>query len=200
MGLFPSGSSMTSACRPTSCRSFRRYVTLKQAGTRYKGSARSIPEKTPSFSVDPDRGFFYCFGCRAGGDVFKFLELHEKMGFRMRFACWLRSSACPSLRRPTARLVDATLREGLLKAHEIAAGFFREQLPGATGARARRYLAERGIAPETVDQLGLGLAPAGPTALRKRLLDAGLTESLLIQSGLALRRENGRSSTGSAIG
>ena len=90
---------------------------------------------------------------------------------------------------PPCRMGD--LREGLLKAHEIAAGFFREQLSGATGVRARRYLAERGIAPETVDQLGLGLAPAGPTALKKRLLDAGLTESLLIQSGLALRRESG---------
>jgi DNA primase len=167
------------------------YVPLKQAGTRYKGLCPFHSEKTPSFSVDPDRGFFYCFGCRAGGDVFKFLELHEKMGFQDAVRLLAQKLGMPVPEETDGPSVDATLREGLLKAHEIAAGFFREQLSGATGARARRYLAERGIAPETVDQLGLGLAPAGPTALKKRLLDAGLTESLLLQSGLALRRESG---------
>jgi DNA primase len=167
------------------------YVPLKQAGTKYKGLCPFHSEKTPSFSVDPDRGFFYCFGCRAGGDVFKFLELHEKMGFQDAVRLLAQKLGTPVPEETDGPSVDATLREGLLKAHEIAAGFFREQLSGATGTRARRYLAERGIAHETIDQLGLGLAPAGPTALKKRLLDAGLTESLLIQSGLALRRESG---------
>ena len=59
------------------------YVPLKQAGDdATRGSARSIREKTPSFHVNPDKGFFHCFGCGVGGDVFKFLELHEKVGFQ----------------------------------------------------------------------------------------------------------------------
>ena len=58
------------------------YVPLKRAGTKYKGLCPFHSEKTPSFTVDADKGFFYCFGCQAGGDVFKFLELHEKVGFQ----------------------------------------------------------------------------------------------------------------------
>ena len=58
------------------------YVPLKRAGTSYKGNCPFHSEKTPSFVVHPDKGFFHCFGCGAGGDVFKFLELHEKVGFQ----------------------------------------------------------------------------------------------------------------------
>src|SRR5688572_26836898 len=58
------------------------YVPLKRAGTTYKGLCPFHSEKTPSFTVNPDKGFFYCHGCHVGGDVFKFLELHEKVGFQ----------------------------------------------------------------------------------------------------------------------
>ena len=58
------------------------YVPLKRAGTTYKGLCPFHSEKTPSFHVNPDKGFFHCFGCGVGGDVFKFLELHEKVGFQ----------------------------------------------------------------------------------------------------------------------
>ena len=58
------------------------YVPLKRAGATYKGLCPFHSEKTPSFHVNPDKGFFHCFGCGVGGDVFKFLELHEKVGFQ----------------------------------------------------------------------------------------------------------------------
>ena len=58
------------------------YVPLKRAGTSYKGLCPFHSEKTPSFNVMPEKGFFHCFGCQVGGDVFKFLELHEKVGFQ----------------------------------------------------------------------------------------------------------------------
>src|SRR6187397_356151 len=57
------------------------YVPLKKAGTTYKGNCPFHSEKTPSFHVNPDKGFFHCFGCGVGGDVFKFIELHEKISF-----------------------------------------------------------------------------------------------------------------------
>ena len=57
------------------------YVPLKRAGATYKGLCPFHAEKTPSFHVNPEKGFFHCFGCGAGGDVFKFLELHEKLAF-----------------------------------------------------------------------------------------------------------------------
>jgi len=58
------------------------YVSLRKAGTGYKGLCPFHSEKTPSFTVNRDKGFFHCFGCGAGGDVFKFLELQEKLGFQ----------------------------------------------------------------------------------------------------------------------
>ena len=78
----PDSSSTTSACRRTSCRSCRSTCRSKRAGTSYKGLCPFHSEKTPSFHVHPDKGFFHCFGCGVGGDVFKFLELHEKVGFQ----------------------------------------------------------------------------------------------------------------------
>src|SRR5690348_13626871 len=57
------------------------YVSLKKVGAKYKGLCPFHGEKTPSFNVDRDKGFFHCFGCQAGGDVIKFIELHERVGF-----------------------------------------------------------------------------------------------------------------------
>ena len=59
----------------------QQYVSLKQAGRVFKGLCPFHSEKTPSFQVDPDKGFFYCFGCQKGGDVFQFVELQENVGF-----------------------------------------------------------------------------------------------------------------------
>src|SRR6187549_1917197 len=100
------------------------YVSLKRVGRTYKGLCPFHSEKTPSFHVDPEKGFFHCFGCGAGGDVFKFLELHEKIGFPD--AVRLLAQKCgvalpePSEGSGDDGRRDAALREALLKAHEIA--------------------------------------------------------------------------------
>jgi DNA primase len=171
------------------------YVPLKRVGGKYKGLCPFHAEKTPSFHVDPDRGFFHCFGCGAGGDVFKFVELQEKVGFpdAVRFLAQKFGVALPEhgdaadeeLRR------DAAGREALLKMHEIAAAYFREALAGRSGGRARQSLAERGVTSQTADQLGLGYAVSSRDGLKSRLASAGFAEHLLLQSGLVVRRENG---------
>ena len=169
------------------------YVPLKRTGGTYKGLCPFHSEKTPSFSVNPDRGFFYCFGCHAGGDVFKFLELQEKLGFQdvVRLLAQKLGVPIPEETDSDDGRRDAALREGLLKVHESAAAFFRDQLAGPSGARARRYLADRGIETQTIDRLGFGYAPGGPDALKRRLAGAGFTDALLLESGLVLRRDNG---------
>src|SRR5438128_11892225 len=95
------------------------YVPLKRAGRTYKGLCRLHGEKTPSFHVDPDKGFFHCFGCHVGGDVFKFLELHEKVSFPEAVKL-LASKFGMTLPEPTEgdedQRRDASLREALLKA------------------------------------------------------------------------------------
>jgi DNA primase len=171
------------------------YVPLKRAGTRYKGLCPFHSEKTPSFTVDADKGFFYCFGCHAGGNVFKFLELHEKVGFQdaVRMLAQKFGVAIPedAGTTPEDARRDAALREGLLKVHEVAAAFFREQLASPAGVRARRQLADRGVSAETVASLGLGVAPGAPTALKNRLLEQGFSIGVLLRSGLVQQRDNG---------
>src|SRR5262245_6486952 len=175
------------------------YVSLRKAGTTYKGLCPFHSEKTPSFHVNPEKGFFHCFGCGAGGDVFKFLELHEKVGFpdAVRMLAQKFGVALPDVGDgddQDARR-DAALREGLLKLHEIAAAYFREQLAAPAGARARQQLADRGIAAATIDQLGLGFAPVSRDALLQRLRKQGFAENLLLQSGLLVRRDPGLSTS-----
>src|SRR6266536_2702157 len=171
------------------------YVPLKKLGAKYKGLCPFHSEKTPSFNVDPDKGFFYCFGCHAGGDVFKFLELHEKAGFQdaVRMMAQKFGIAVPETTEGNSDDArrDASLREAMLKIHEVAAEFFREQLAAPAGARARRQLADRGVDAGTIEQLGLGYAPPATTALKSRLAKQGFSEGLLLQSGLILKRDNG---------
>jgi len=170
------------------------FVPLKKAGANYKGLCPFHSEKTPSFQVNPDKGFFHCFGCGAGGDVFKFLELHEKIGFQdavkmlaQRFGVALPETSEDS---EDARR-DAGLREALLKMHEVAAAYYREQLEGSAGTRARQQLKERGLTQATIEQLGLGFAPPSREGLKARLLRQGFAAPLLVQSGLAVQRDNG---------
>ncbi|HEY7171343.1 MAG TPA: DNA primase [Vicinamibacterales bacterium] len=167
------------------------YVPLKRAGRTYKGLCPFHGEKTPSFNVDPDKGFFHCFGCHVGGDVFKFVELHEKIGFqeavRLLAAKFGLSLPEPAEGDETRR--DAGLREALLKMHEIAGAYFREQLAAAPGARAREQLTERGLTARTIGELGLGYAPSTRDGLKKRLLAQGFAAPLLLQSGLVVQRD-----------
>jgi DNA primase len=170
------------------------YVPLKRAGTSYKGNCPFHNEKTPSFNVNPDKGFFHCFGCGVGGDVFKFLELHEKVGFQdaVRMLAQKLGVAVPEAEGASDdSRRDSALRESLLKVHEIAAAYFREQLAAPAGARARAQLADRGVAKGTVEKLGLGFAPVSRDGLKARLLKQGFSQPLLLQSGLVVQRQAG---------
>jgi DNA primase len=170
------------------------YVSLKRSGRTYKGLCPFHSEKSPSFHVDPEKGFFHCFGCNAGGDVFKFLELHEKMGFadavRMLAQKVGLSLPEPAEGDPSARQ-DTALRESLLKMHELAAAYFQEQLAGAAGGRARQQLRDRDVTPQAIAELGLGYAPQSRDALKTRLLEQGFAQAMLVQSGLVVQRDNG---------
>ena len=97
------------------------YVSLKKNGRTWKGLCPFHSEKTGSFHVDPEKGFFHCFGCNAGGDVFKFLELHEKLAFpeAVRLLAQKVGLAIPETVDGNADDAsrDAGLREALLKVH-----------------------------------------------------------------------------------
>jgi DNA primase len=167
------------------------YVPLRRAGTSYKGLCPFHGERTPSFTVNRDKGFFHCFGCGQGGDVFKFVELQEGVGFQesvkrvaSRFGITL-----PEPEASEHAQADEAEREALLKMHELAAGFFREQLASPAGRAAREMLDRRGLTQATVDLLGLGFAPAGRDSLLRLLRDRGFSSALIVRSGLGLERE-----------
>ena len=171
------------------------YVSLKKNGRTWKGLCPFHSEKTGSFHVDPEKGFFHCFGCNAGGDVFKFLELHEKLAFpeAVRQLAQKVGLAIPETVDGNSDDAsrDAGMREALLKVHEIAAAYFQEMLAGAAGARARQQLAEREMPPEAITQLGLGFAPNSRDGLKSRLLAQGFSQATLLSSGLIVQRDNG---------
>jgi DNA primase len=194
MGLFPQTFIDDLRLQANILQVVQEYVPLKRAGTKYKGLCPFHSEKTPSFTVDAEKGFFYCFGCHAGGDVFKFLELHEKVGFQdaVRTLAQKAGVSIPESEGTSddARK-DSALREALLKVHEIAAAYFREQLAAPSGARARQQLAGRDVTAQTVQELGLGFAPSSRDGLKARLLAQGFAENVLLQSGLLVQREGG---------
>ncbi len=170
------------------------YVSLRKAGTSYKGLCPFHGEKTPSFQVNRERGLFYCFGCNVGGDVFKFIELHEKVGFpdAVRQLAQRFGIPIPELDTSASGRESAAEREALLKIHELASAHFREQLHAPRGARIRTYLErDRGLTADTIAALGLGYAPPARDALRRYLMVHGFSPALLITSGLVVRREDG---------
>jgi DNA primase len=167
------------------------YVSLKKTGATYKGLCPFHGEKTPSFHVNRDKGFFHCFGCGVGGDVFKFLELHEKVGFAeavkqlaQRFGL-----ALPELEQSDDQRASAAERETLLKIHEAAAAWFRDQLQTPAGARVRKQIADREVSAPTAEAMGLGWAPRD--GLRQALLKQGFSQGHLLRAGLIVQRDDG---------
>jgi DNA primase len=168
------------------------FVPLRRSGTTWKGLCPFHPEKTPSFHVNRDKGFFHCFGCGVGGDVFKFVSLHERVGFgeAVRLLASRLGVPLPELPDQGARN-DAAEREALLTVHESAAAWFRQQMASEAGARARQQLEARGISPTTAERLGLGFAPASRDGLTRHLLAQGFGLELLHRGGLVTRRDTG---------
>ena len=170
------------------------HVPLRKAGASYKGLCPFHSEKTPSFHVNPDKGFFHCFGCGVGGDVVKFVELQEKLSFpeAVRQLAQRFGVSVPESDDPEKDAAAQARRETLLKIHEVAADYFRQQLNAAEGSRARAALEQREIWPETIERLGLGYAPPQRERLKRRLLDTGQSLELVIASGLVVERDGGQ--------
>jgi DNA primase len=165
------------------------YVPLKQAGQRLKGLCPFHQEKTPSFSVDPARQLFYCFGCQTGGDVFKFVQQYEKLEFgeAVEFLAKRFGVPLPQAGRPVN-----DLRGRVLDINKAAEEFFRARINDAAGAACCRYLESRGLGGETVAKLRLGYAPDSWEGLRSHLLARHFKPHELVQAGLTLTRKSGQ--------
>jgi DNA primase len=168
------------------------WVKLKKAGENWKGLCPFHTEKTPSFTVNPKKGIFHCFGCKAGGDAFSFLRKQERLDFpeAVRVLAQRVGVALPT--EGAERVQDGKL-EGLRTVMARAARFYDEALwkAGDAGAeKAQRYLEARGVDAEVARRFGLGYAPDGWDNLLGLMRREGLSDELLAQAGLVLPRQN----------
>ncbi|UCF95264.1 MAG: DNA primase, partial [Desulfobacterales bacterium] len=168
-------------------------VLLKKAGRNFLGLCPFHAEKTPSFSVSPDKQIYHCFGCGAGGSAFNFLMQHEGLSF---------PEAVQSLARrygidiPTERLSREQnkrirQRENLLTINRQALEFFCQALRDSAGGKsAMAYLQKRGIMPEIIDRFGLGYAPNGWRNLVDFFSQRKSSLDLVEKSGLIVSQKN----------
>lgn len=193
MGLFPTSFIDDLKAQADILRVVGESVQLRKSGATYKGLCPFHGEKTPSFHVNPDRGFFHCFGCGVGGDVFKFVELQEKLSFpeAVRNLAAKFGVPVPEPEESKADPEAARERETLLKVHEVAAAWFKAQLATPAGGRARQALAERGVTRDLIDRFGYGFAPSTREALKQHLSQQGFAVPTLLRSGLLTQRDDG---------
>ena len=166
------------------------YVPLKPAGRRLKGLCPFHHEKTPSFSVDPQMQLFYCFGCQAGGDAFKFVMLYEKLDFAEAVEFLAKRWGVP-LPKASARPGD-DLKARQLLINDAAATFFVSQwVDPSRGRPARAYIAKRGVSDEVAKRFSIGYAPESWDALGSALRSRGFKPTEILDAGLAVARKEG---------
>ncbi len=167
-----------------------RYVTLTRAGRRMRSRCPFHEETDPSFYVDPERGFYHCFGCGAGGDVFQFLMEIEGLSFpeagqRLADMAGLVWQTSPGAKQARDR------RDIVRKANEEAAEFFQQALRSPQGSAAREYLAQRGIGEDAIAKFAIGYAPESWDALLRFLAGKGFSGEVAEECGLVKPRDSG---------
>ncbi|RDV83228.1 DNA primase [Ammonifex thiophilus] len=170
------------------------YVRLKRQGRNYVGLCPFHAERTPSFTVSPEKQFFYCFGCGVGGDALKFLMLQEKLDFLEaleRLALRAGLSLPPQSRDPAWLARRRELEEGE-ELNRLSLEFFITSLWEEAGKPARRYLEERGVSEETARRFSLGYAPPEEEALLRYLQARGISKEAAVKWGLAVKTSAGR--------
>jgi len=168
------------------------YVTLKSAGVgSMKGLCPFHDERSPSFHVRPQAGFYHCFGCGEGGDVFSFIQkmdalsfsetverLAERLGYQLHYEDGEAAS-------------DGQQRTRLLQVNKEAEGFFRERLHEPPAQHARTFLAKKGFDQLAAEQFGVGFAPDSFDALSKHLTQKGFTIPELVAAGVVSQGDRG---------
>jgi len=170
------------------------YIPLKKKGRNYWGCCPFHHEKTPSFSVAPDKGFFYCFGCQSGGNVFNFLMKIENIGFMdaVKVLAQKMNIQLPEVEKSEQELARERLLAELFRVNEMARDFYYSCLVNTSyGQSAREYLASRGITIQVIEKFKLGFAPPHWDKLSQAFMGRGIDRQLLINVGLAVERSHG---------
>ncbi|TBW37648.1 DNA primase [Siculibacillus lacustris] len=171
-----------------------RRVKLRRQGREFAGLSPFNPEKTPSFFVNDQKGFYHCFSSGKHGDQFRFLMETEGLTFPEAVER-LAAETGVTLPRPDAREeARERQRASLADVVEMAARFYEDTLKMSAGAAARAYVERRRLEPRTVKEFRIGCAPAERDGLKRHLLGKGVDEAAMIDAGLIIQPEDGRPS------
>ncbi len=169
-------------------------VILKKSGKNYLGLCPFHQEKTPSFTVSPDKQIFHCFGCNEGGNVFTFLMKHQGLSFpeAVRTLARRYGISLPVEEMTPAQEKAESERQQLRSVNEMAVDFFCDCLKrGKRGAAARAYLAKRGLTQEIIDNFRIGYAPAGWDNLVNYLSGKKMSPRISEKAGLIVKKQEG---------
>ena len=167
-----------------------RYCKLEKRGNRWWGCCPFHNEKTPSFTVDPEKKMFYCFGCKEGGGIISFVEKTEKLEFPDAVSLLARMAG---MEVPTDEREKSIYkrRTRLLALNKEAARFFHSNLEKEISAPARAYMERRQISRKMVIRFGLGYAPDQWDGLLKAMTAKGFDKAELLDAGLAVKSDKG---------
>src|SRR5215468_9277987 len=168
-----------------------RRVKLQKRGRDHVGLCPFHNEKTPSFTVSEDKGFFHCFGCGAHGDVVGFVMRSEGLAFPEAVERLAGEAGLPVPASTPEERSREQRRATLHSAVEAAAAWFEQQLRAPAGRAGLDYLRRRGLQEETIARFRLGFAPDSWSALKDALGKTGIGEALMLEAGLIVRAEDG---------
>lgn len=168
------------------------YVPLKQKGGSYFGLCPFHNEKTPSFSVNSEKQFYYCFGCGAAGNVFGFLMEMENCDFpeALKKLADRAHVSLPEPEKSAQAMVAEQLKARLFEIHTVAGRFYHDILQSDEGAAARSYMKERKLKPNITRKFGLGFAPERRNVLLEHLKEKGYSINDMLQSGLVIENKD----------
>ncbi|MFV9511039.1 DNA primase [Tepidibacillus sp. LV47] len=169
------------------------YIPLKKSGRNYIGLCPFHSEKTPSFTVSPEKEIFHCFGCGAGGDVIKFVMDIENYSF-LEAVQFLANEAGITIPQFEQHIQDEEdiKKLQMIEAHNLAAKLFHYVLLETEhGKDPYRYLLNRGLTKEAIETFQIGFSPSSFDFLKNFLLRRGYSEELLVEAGLLIQNENG---------
>ena len=171
------------------------YVSLKKTGRNFVGLCPFHKEKTPSFSVNPEKQIFYCFGCGEGGNAISFLMKLNDMSFpqTIRHLAAKAGIAIPDARLQREDKGALTEKEQLIRINRMAADFFSRNLTSDGGKHCREYLSKRGMDLPVIQKFGLGYSPDGWRHLKKYLHAKGVPPALSAKAGLIIIKDTGQS-------
>ncbi len=165
-------------------------ITLKKKGREFEACCPFHQEKSPSFFVNDQKGFYHCFGCSEHGDALKFLMEYDRLSYPQAIEALAREAGIPLPETTPEMQQQERKRTTLLDVVALANEWFRQQLTLAHGQEARDYLVHRGLSQQTIDHFGLGFAPDDKFALKHYLADEGVSEQQMVETGLMIQLDD----------